>query len=179
MVRTVSHATVARLAPSERRVQHGNVMGRTAEPHSDAVVDLPNSGERPSAVELSLPARGENVAVVRHVVAAFAESLCLDAGLVGDLRLAVTEACTNVVRHAYTQGEQGTIELAITPTPDALRIVVGDCGRGIGSSPDTRGPGLGLALIAAIADSLEIEQDPETGSRVAMSFARRRHEAAA
>ena len=52
-------------------------------------------------VKLTLPARPENVSVIRHVLGAFAEALRLPDDLVEDLRLAVTEACTNVVRHAY------------------------------------------------------------------------------
>ena len=52
-------------------------------------------------VTLSLPARPENMSVIRHVLGAFAEALRLPDDLVEDLRLAVTEACTNVVRHAY------------------------------------------------------------------------------
>ena len=52
-------------------------------------------------MKLTLPARPENVSVIRHVLGAFAEALRLPDDLVEDLRLAVTEACTNVVRHAY------------------------------------------------------------------------------
>jgi serine/threonine-protein kinase RsbW len=155
------------------------VLGGTGQPHLRPVVELPHPDQRESAVELSIPARPENVAVIRRVLSAFGESLRLDPALVDDMRLAVTEACTNVVRHAYPGDEDGTIDLTVTPTDDALYVVVGDHGRGIGPSPDTRGPGLGLPLIAAIVESLEIEQAPGAGSRVAMSFARRRREAAA
>ena len=55
-----------------------------------------------SDVRLTLPARPENVAVVRHVLGAFAEALQLPEPTIEDMRLAVTEACTNVVRHAYS-----------------------------------------------------------------------------
>jgi anti-sigma regulatory factor (Ser/Thr protein kinase) len=155
------------------------VIGRPGQPHSNAVVDFPRPDSHSGPIELSVPARPENIGVVRHVLGALGSCLRLDAELVEDLRLAVTEACTNVVRHAYAH-DRGMIEVEITPEPELLRVVVADRGRGIGPSPDTRGPGLGLPLIAAIADSLEIEQAPGAGSRVAMSFARRRsHEAAA
>lgn len=154
-------------------------MAGTGQPHLRPVVEVPHPDCRESAVELSVPARPENVAVIRRVLSAFAQSLHLERELVDDMRLAVTEACTNVVRHAYPGDQVGTIDLMVTPTDEALYVVVGDRGRGIGPSPDTRGPGLGLPLIAAIAESLEIEQAPGAGSRVAMSFARRRREAAA
>jgi len=124
-------------------------------------------------VKLTLPARPENVAVVRHVLGAFAESMRLPDELIEDLRLAVTEACTNVVRHAYPEGNPGAVEVSIEPREERVRIVVADTGRGIGTSSDTSGPGLGLPLIAAIADTVDLQSAPGGGSRVAMTFRRR------
>jgi anti-sigma regulatory factor (Ser/Thr protein kinase) len=133
--------------------------------------------ERPATprtdVQLTLPARPENVAVVRHVLGAFAESMCLPDELIEDLRLAVTEACTNVVRHAYPDGYPGAVEVSIEPRGERVKIVVADTGRGIGTSSDTSGPGLGLPLIAAIADTVDLQSAPGGGSRVAMTFRRR------
>jgi serine/threonine-protein kinase RsbW len=123
-----------------------------------------------SDVRLTLPARPENVAVIRHVLGAFAEALELPADLVEDMRLAVTEACTNVVRHAYHDGEPGPIDVVIRPNGETLELIVSDRGAGIGPSPDLAGPGLGLPLIAALADHFEIEHGPSRGSRLAMSF---------
>ena len=123
-----------------------------------------------SDVRLTLPARPENVAVIRHVLGAFAEALQLPADLVEDMRLAVTEACTNVVRHAYDEDEPGPIDVVIRPNGDRLDLIVSDYGRGIGPSPDLAGPGLGLPLIAALADAVELEHGPSRGSRLAMSF---------
>ena len=131
--------------------------------------------EGESDVRLSLPARPENVAVVRHVLGAFAEALDLPDPVIEDMRLAVTEACTNVVRHAYVGDEPGTIDILIRPVDDMLQIVVSDHGRGIGPNPDTAGPGLGLPLIAALAHTVEIDHAPRAGSRLAMSFLRRSH----
>jgi anti-sigma regulatory factor (Ser/Thr protein kinase) len=123
-----------------------------------------------SDVRLTLPARPENVAVVRHVLGAFAEALHLPVDVIADMRLAVTEACTNVVRHAYDGVDPGPLEIVIRPVGEALDVIVTDHGRGIGPSPDTAGPGLGLPLIAALANSLEIQHAPRAGSRLAMSF---------
>lgn len=123
-----------------------------------------------SDVRLNLPARPENVAVVRHVLGAFAEALHLPIEIVEDMRLAVTEACTNVVRHAYDGADPGSLEIIIRPQGDVLDVIVSDHGRGIGPSPDTAGPGLGLPLIAALVDSLEIQHAPRAGSRLAMTF---------
>jgi len=107
-------------------------------------------------VRLTLPARPENVAVIRHVLGAFAEALDLPADVVEDMRLAVTEACTNVVRHAY-QDELGPIDVVIRPSGDGLELIVIDHGRG-------------LSLIAAVAESVKIESGSPRGSRLAMVF---------
>jgi anti-sigma regulatory factor (Ser/Thr protein kinase) len=125
-----------------------------------------------SDVRLTLPARPENVAVVRHVLGAFAEALMLPDTVIEDMRLAVTEACTNVVRHAYADGEPGPVEILIRPTRDVLQVIVSDEGRGLGPRDDSTGPGLGLPLIAALAHSLEIEPAGNTGSRLRLSFLR-------
>lgn len=125
-------------------------------------------------VKLTLPARAGSVPVIRQVLGALAEALRLPDELVSDLRLAVTEACTNVVRHAYPPDDPGPVEISIRPSDELVRVVVSDHGRGIGASADTTGPGLGLTLIAAIADELKLEPLPGGGSRVAMTFARRR-----
>ena len=126
-----------------------------------------------SDVRLTLPARPENVAVVRHVLGAFAEALQLPDPVIEDMRLAVTEACTNVVRHAYSDGDPGPVEILIRPEGDELLVVVSDQGRGLAPRADSPGPGLGLPLIAALSHSFEIEQVPDNGSRLRMSFLRR------
>jgi anti-sigma regulatory factor (Ser/Thr protein kinase) len=108
--------------------------------------------------------------VIRHVLGAFAEALQLPADLVEDMRLAVTEACTNVVRHAYPDCDTGPIDVVIRPNGDRLDLIVSDQGQGLGPSTDVSGPGLGLPLIAALADSVDLQELPIRGSRVAMTF---------
>jgi serine/threonine-protein kinase RsbW len=126
-----------------------------------------------SDIRLTLPARAENLTVVRHVLGALAEALDLPREVTADMRLAVTEACSNVVRHAYGD-ETGNIDVVVRSGGAALEVIVTDTGRGIGPSLDTAGPGLGLPLIAALADSLEIERPALQGSRLVMSFLRTR-----
>ena len=130
-----------------------------------------------SGIRLTLPAKPENVAVVRHVLGALAEALGLPHAVTEDMRLAVTEACTNIVRHAYAGG-RGPIDVTVRPRGGELQVTVADAGRGIGPSLDTAGPGLGLPLIAALSDSLEIEGSRGAGSRLIMSFLRTRDTAA-
>ena len=128
---------------------------------------------RTADVHLSLPARPENVAVVRHVMGAFADAFDYPSETMEDVRLAVTEACTNVVRHAY-EGTEGLIDVSVRPMPDRLEVVVADTGRGIAASTDREGPGFGLPMLATLADTLEIDRTVHAGSRVAMTFNRDR-----
>ena len=122
-----------------------------------------------SDFRLTLAARPENVSVVRRTLEGIADVMGLPDDVMDDLRLAVTEACTNVVRHAYAEGE-GAIDVVVRPRPGSVEIVISDEGRGMGPSPDTKGPGLGLPLISALADSVELRPGRRGGSRVAMSF---------
>ena len=132
-------------------------------------------GVTPSPVRLSLPAQARNIAVVRRALEAIAEELALPRRQIEDMRLAVTEACTNVVRHAYTDDEArdaSAMRIEMLPETDGMQVIVEDRGRGLGPSPDARGPGLGLPLIAALTSELEVSHGAnDRGSRIAMSFA--------
>ena len=132
-------------------------------------------GLTPSPVRLSLPAQARNIAVVRRALEAIAEELALPRRMIEDMRLAVTEACTNVVRHAYADDEArdaSAMRVEMLPETDGMQVIVKDRGRGLGPSPDARGPGLGLPLIAALTSGLEVSHGAgDRGSRIAMSFA--------
>src|SRR5690348_260282 len=168
MLRTAGFRARPRLRRAQGWVRDARIMGNAQSLRS---VEVMERHETPHGdVTLTLPARPENVAVVRHVLGAFVEALRMPEELIEDLRLAVTEACTNVVRHAYPAGVPGTVEVSIEPREEELRIVVADHGRGIGTSSDTSGPGLGLPLIAALASSVDLQSSPGAGSRVAMTF---------
>jgi serine/threonine-protein kinase RsbW len=120
-------------------------------------------------VELTLPARAENVAVVRHALGGLGEALDLDPQTLSDVKLAVTEACTNVVVHAYGEGE-GPMEVAATIDGLTLRVTVRDEGLGIVPRADSPGLGLGLPLIATLTESLELGKAPDDRTEVAMVF---------
>jgi serine/threonine-protein kinase RsbW len=132
--------------------------------------------DAPQPIELVLPARAENVAVVRQVIEVVGASMGLGERVLEDAKLATTEACTNVVRHAYAEGE-GPLDVMIRPDRDNLTIVVSDQGRGITPKTTSDTPGLGLPLIRALSDGLDIRHAPERGSRIAMSFSARQHKA--
>jgi serine/threonine-protein kinase RsbW len=118
---------------------------------------------------LSLPARAENVAVVRHAFGGLGEALAVPEQLLSDIKLAVTEACTNVVVHAYPNGD-GPMGLRASVDEGVLRVVVVDEGRGILPRADSPGLGLGLPLIATLAESLELGTGTNEETEVRMSF---------
>jgi serine/threonine-protein kinase RsbW len=120
-------------------------------------------------LELTLPARPENVAVGRHAIGGFADVLDVADQTLADVKLAVTEACTNVVVHAYPSGE-GPITLRATVDAGVLRVVVADEGRGILPRADSPGLGLGLPLIATLAESLELGTGDKEETEVRMTF---------
>jgi serine/threonine-protein kinase RsbW len=121
-------------------------------------------------LELKLPARAENVAVVRHAFGGFAEALSVDEQTLADIKLAITEACTNVVIHAYDEGEDGSLEVDASIDDRHLTVVIRDEGRGIVPRPDSPGLGLGLPLIATLAESLELGKDDDDRTEVRMTF---------
>ena len=121
-------------------------------------------------LELKLPARAENVAVIRHAFGGFAEALSVDEQTLADIKLAVTEACTNVVIHAYEDDEEGDLEVDASIVDRRLTVVIRDSGRGIVPRPDSPGLGLGLPLIATLAESLELGKDNGDHTEVRMTF---------
>jgi serine/threonine-protein kinase RsbW len=121
-------------------------------------------------MQLALPARAENIAIVRHAFGALGETYALDTQTLSDIRLAVTEACTNVVVHAYPDGREGPMEVLASLLGDELTVIVRDEGRGVGPRPDSPGLGLGLPLIASLAESLQLGRDTQDRTEVRMTF---------
>ena len=124
-------------------------------------------------VRLTLPARAEGVAVVRQALAGIADALDVDAAVLADMKMAVSEACTNVVVHAYDDGD-GLLEVDMSADDVGLTIRVRDHGSGIqpqGRSREVPALGLGLPLIAALSDSFELQGGTGQGTEVKMTFA--------
>jgi serine/threonine-protein kinase RsbW len=128
-----------------------------------------------SGLELTLPAKAENVAIARHAVAGLAEAVDMDPAMVADLKTVVTEACMNVVVHAY-EDEIGPLKVAARPDEDVLVVVVRDHGVGIRPRAEDgrHSLRLGLPLIAALSSGFEISGGPDRGTEVTMRIALRR-----
>lgn len=125
-----------------------------------------------AAVSLRLPARPENVAVVRQALTGLGDAYDLDPELLGDIKTAVTEACNNVVLHAYPDGE-GIVEIEADSDGEHTDVIVRDFGAGIQprSFSEERTLGLGLPLIATLSSRFEIRGgDPALGIEVDMTF---------
>jgi anti-sigma regulatory factor (Ser/Thr protein kinase) len=111
--------------------------------------------------------------VVRQALAGMADALAFDAAVLSDMKMAVTEACTNVVVHAYDE-EAGQLEVQMLAGEEDLTIVVRDHGAGIQPKPARTEPpalGLGLPLIAALSDAFELRGTAGMGTEVRMTFA--------
>jgi anti-sigma regulatory factor (Ser/Thr protein kinase) len=123
------------------------------------------------SVRLTLPARPENVAIVRQALAGMADAIGVEPALGADMKIAVTEACANAVMHAYGDGD-GPLEVEMNTDATLLTVSVRD--RGLGFKPlpagDEHGPlGFGLALIASLSDAFAITGGAG-GTEVLMTF---------
>jgi len=113
-----------------------------------------------------------SVSEARNAVTAFAEA----AGATGDalaaVSLAVSEAVTNAVLHAYLdRPEPGTVEVRAHREAGSVIVEVADEGRGMLPRTDSPGLGLGLPLIAQMAESLEVHDRRGGGTEIRMAFA--------
>jgi serine/threonine-protein kinase RsbW len=124
-------------------------------------------------VYLAIPARPEYITLGRLALTGIAGLRPLSDETLHDLKLALTEACTNSVRHAYQDGGEGKVEIRYELEPDRLVVEVGDNGPGFelgasfenGESELAEG-GLGIAIIRAVADEVEIGERRGGGSRL-------------
>ena len=124
------------------------------------------------AVRLTIPAKPEYITLCRLALTGLSRVRPLPDETLADLKLALTEACSNSVRHAYSDRE-GSVEILYELHEDRLVIEVLDEGEGFDArETDKDGDeltegGLGIAIIRAIADEFEVAERPAgTGSRL-------------
>jgi serine/threonine-protein kinase RsbW len=120
------------------------------------------------AIRLTIPAKAEYITLGRLALTGLSRLRPLGEETLADLKLALTEACSNSVRHAYGDGH-GAVEIVYELHDDRLAIEVVDDGAGFGEAhagepgDDLVEGGLGIAIIRAIAD--EFELGPRNGGR--------------
>jgi serine/threonine-protein kinase RsbW len=121
-------------------------------------------------VRLELTSRPEAARLVRSMSTAAGDALGFDPELLSDVNTAVTEACNNVILHAYGD-RPGPMSVELRSHPDAVVVRVCDQGHGIRQTvPDSDGLKVGLALMSAVADRAEFINIPDGGTEVRMSF---------
>jgi serine/threonine-protein kinase RsbW len=124
-------------------------------------------------VRLTIPAKPEYITLSRLALAGLSRVRAFSDETLADLKLALTEACSNSVRHAYNGGE-GHVDISFELRDDRLIVEVADDGTGFEPDGDVKGDdemltegGLGIAIIRSIADEVEISGGPSgTGSRL-------------
>jgi anti-sigma regulatory factor (Ser/Thr protein kinase) len=127
----------------------------------------------PPNVSLTLSNQAENVLLVREALSGVAETVGVDAVDLNDIRTAVTEACNNVVLHAYEGGE-GPLQIELYVNADTVEVVVRDHGTGIRPhirSDEEAALGIGLSIIQALAPRVEFKDVDGGGTEVRMEFA--------
>ena len=121
-------------------------------------------------MHLSFPAVAASVPEARRQVVQLAERIGASPATVADVALAVSEACTNVVLHAYREHEApGVLHVDAHERDGMLEVVVADEGGGLRPREDSPGLGMGMALMAAVASGLQLDHDG-AATRVHLSF---------
>lgn len=118
----------------------------------------------------SYPAVAESVARARAAVTAFAEQAGARGERLDTIRLAASEAVTNAVKHAYPGQGGGTVSVSASYVEDELWLLIADSGSGLRAHSKRPGLGLGLMLIAQLADDFHIHSRAAGGTELQMRF---------
>jgi len=129
--------------------------------------------------QLKIPSQSDNLAIIRDVVAKVASRIGFDTDEASKIELAVDEACTNVIKHAYANNSNQMIEVSIKVDQKKLIIIVADKGKGFNpdkiklpdlneSIKEGRKGGLGICLIKTLMDKVEFEIKPGSKNQVKM-----------
>lgn len=115
-----------------------------------------------AVIRLSFPAKADYLLLARLALSGAVRHLDLDENELADLKLAVTEACGNAVRHAYG-ADPGPVGVALVVDDDKLVMIVEDQGEGVElpvsdePAPELPESGMGMSIIRTIVDELDVE----------------------
>jgi serine/threonine-protein kinase RsbW len=119
----------------------------------------------------SYPARPDSVADIRQALQAFAKRCKVPRETIEAVTLAASEAATNVVVHAYRDAQEpGRIDVAAALAAQELWVIITDAGSGLRPRTDSPGLGLGLAIIAQMADGVDLVKPAAGGLELRMRF---------
>src|SRR5579859_4052894 len=132
------------------------------------------TGNAPT-ISLRLESSPETLTLVRGMLGGVAELLQLDPELLDDLKTAVSEACNNVVMHAY-EGAAGPVQVCLFVQPEVIEVIVRDQGRGIPvlTPSDDRLQGVGIPIMRALAQQTSFRPLQDGGTEVWLQFASQR-----
>jgi anti-sigma regulatory factor (Ser/Thr protein kinase) len=120
--------------------------------------------------EKSWPARPEHVGAARRAASNAARRAGAEDDVLDAVRLAVSEAVSNVVVHGYRDRRRGKFTMAVEAEDAELTVTVRDHGCGMQPRMDSPGAGLGLPLIARLSGSFSVSEPPEGGTELSMTF---------
>jgi anti-sigma regulatory factor (Ser/Thr protein kinase) len=124
-----------------------------------------------TCLDMTLPAVPASVRKARNAVADVVEKISTSDRVADDVRLCVSEAVSNVVRHAYGGPGRGDVELHVGRDGDGIEVVVRDTGRGMARSLRAgKAGGYGMKIIDKLARRVTIESTPRAGTELRMLF---------
>jgi serine/threonine-protein kinase RsbW len=129
-------------------------------------------------VRLTIPAKAEYIGLCRLALSGLLRVRPIPEETLADLKLALTEACSNSVRHAYRDSMPGQVEIVYHLEPERLVIEVMDEGEGfelgdrVSDGEEFDESGLGLAIIRSVADEVEV-RDREGARGATLRFSKR------
>lgn len=118
----------------------------------------------------SYPAVPDAVGEARTALTSFAREAGADQEQLEAVRLAASEAVTNAVIHAYPEPDKGTVQVTASYLEDELWLLVADGGTGLRPRANSPGLGLGLALVAQLADDFQILSRGSGGTELRLRF---------
>ena len=141
---------------------------------SDAAALVAAQADGTRSIHLRIPAKAEYITLCRLALTGLSQLREIGDDTMSDLKLALTEAVSNSVRHAYGPSGDGHVDVTYELAPDSIGIEVVDDGDGFDpdEAPSFDGGalsegGLGIAIIRSIADEFEIQSAPgKRGSRL-------------
>ena len=113
-----------------------------------------------------------SIPLARSMVTGWAEEVGADRGQIDEIRLAVSEALTNVVLHAYPW-RTGDIHVTARMAGNELWVLIADSGCGIHAGRDSEGLGIGLALISKMTDGFSVVERSSGGTELRLRFCTR------
>ena len=126
-------------------------------------------------LKFSMPGKPEYVGTVRMAVAHIAANIGFDIEAIDDIKVAVSEACTNIIIHSHNHTDF-SYDVIIEREEKSLAITVTDRGIGFETNEyiepvpgETRGSGMGIFIVRALMDEVDIQSEVGVGTNIRMT----------